>query len=256
MDWVSVFSLIISTLISGGVLSTLISGVISCVSVGINRKFNAEHEKNMIELKDKLEQKSEDDRRKFEEDRDELKREFEKDLLSIKTNFEKEIYTYKARYDHKVKMMMEVLECVDRIHTAGLYVCDALRKELDCFVEKFNKFDAELNKYKALFCKYSPFVKKEVIENFKRFCHEVSMFICNVQVFWYESKFLIEKDKYANINCERIKRIRVAYEFCVTMRDSRIKFRDIDDIIKQYTELTYKLMDGLSEQVREYLNEK
>ena len=225
LDWVSVVSLIMSTLISGG------------IGYFFKRKF-------------------EKDRRKFEEDRDNLKREFEKDLLSIKTNFEKEIYTYKARYDHKVEMMKEVLECVDRIHTAGLYVCDALHKELDCFVEKFNKFDAELNKYKALFCKYSPFVKKEVIENFKRFCHEVSMFICNVQVFWYESKFLIEKDKYANINCERIERIRVAYEFCVTMRDSRIKFRDIDDIIKQYTELTYKLMTGLSEQVREYLNEK
>lgn len=223
LDWVSVVSLIMSTLISGG------------IGYFFKRKF-------------------EKDRRKFEEDRDKLKREFEKDLLSIKTNFEKEIYTYKARYDHKVKMMMEMFELVHRYYNAGLHLCGALDEELYCFLKKFKDFESvETRKMSAFRHKYSPFVKKKVIENFEYFGKEAIKFIARVYVFWYENKFLIEKDKYDNINFEDL---RKDYEWLKSICRGQTKFCDGDAIPDQYTKRMTVLVNYLSEQVREYLNEK
>ncbi len=248
LEWVSVCSLIIS-------------GVIGFVSGIINRKFNAEHEKNMIELKDKLEQKMEDDRKEFERDRDKLKREFEKDLLSIKTNFEKEIYTYKARYDHKVEMMKEMFEFVGILDLAAWGVCWMSDGELHDFLKEYKEFCVELKKCVTFYNKYRPFVKKEVIKNFKLFYWQVSVFVYNVYVFWYERKFLIEKDKnpqdkYGNMDCEDIRIQYGELKDKLSKNSELIEFRDIDDIREWYTELKNKLIDSLSEQVREYLNEK
>ena len=251
LDWVSVCSLIIS----------VVSGGIGFVSGIINRKFNEKKKKNMIELKDKLEQKMEDDRKEFERDRDKLKREFEKDLLSIKTNFEKEIYTYKARYDHKVEMMKEMLEFVDIVDTAVCKMCCVLNGGLRNFLEKHFKYGVEIQKCETLYNKYRPFVKKEVIENFRCFFQKVIEFTESVYVFWYDNKFLTEKDKrprykYYNIDC---KNIGIQYEKArdlLRKRDSLIKFRDVDEILYRYDVLREQLMYDLSEQVREYLNEK
>ena len=230
MEWVSVVSLIISTVISGG------------IGYFFKRKF-------------------EKDRRKFERDRDKLKREFEKDLLSIKTNFEKEIYTYKARYDHKVKMVKEMFELIDRFNYVSVEVYCALDGELHYFPIIYRKWCAEYRKCDAFFWNHRPFEKKEVIENFKRFYRKVVRFVSNVYVFWYERKFLIEKDKnlrykYDNTDCEDLRRDYETKKDVLSQNSELIEFRDVDDIKERHFKLRDELMTGLSEQIREYLNEK
>ena len=234
LDWVSVVSLIISTVISIGIPG------------GIGYFFKRKFEK---------------DRRKFEEDRDKLKREFEKDLLSIKTNFEKEIYTYKARYDHKVKMMMEMFECVNILDLAAWGVCWMSDGKLHDCLEKYKELGVELEKCVTFYNKYRPFVKKEVIENFRCFYYEVNVFMDNVYVFCYERRFLIEKDKNPQDKCDKTscENIRIYYKDKIDTlsKDYKlIRFRDVGDIKKWYIELRKKLIDSLTEQVREYLNEK
>ena len=241
LDWVSVVSLIISTVISGG------------IGYFFKRKF-------------------EKDRRKFEEDRDKLKREFEKDLLSIKTNFEKEIYTYKARYDHKVEMMKKMLKFADRLSRAVGGMCSALYGEIEDFLTARTEFADECKKCEAFFFNHRPFVKKKVIENFGCFCTVVKEFAYNMYVFWYERKFLTEKNKKSRYRCGNkymdgkvivryiiCEDIRIEYEGAkdkLSKNSELIEVDNIDDIIEQYIELKNKLIDSLSEQVREYLNEK
>ena len=87
---------------------------------------------------------------------------------------------------------------------------------------------------------------------------EVFAFTAGVFVFWYKREFLIEQDKNPQDKNDNIdfEDLRIIYERYVGMCYDLTEFRNVHEICDLYIEFKNKLIDSLSQQTREYLNEK